>query len=295
MIAAVMTAYKPDSGLINRFSTLLGICDFIVVSDNTPGGCDELSPPSGFIFIHNLENIGLGPALNIGITEARKLGARIVLLFDQDSTPSENFVRNMISQLEFATIQYGLKCCIGPTHVDDRAHQLETNNLESVPTGSCQSLEPLREVACLPTSGMIFRLDALHFDEGFADDLFLDLVDFEWCWRLRENGWHFFRTPSINMFHRLGEAQRRFLGITFHVPAPYRHYFQFRDTLRLSVRGYVPNYSKARLLGVLPFKFLAFPFILDNGFERVQWMLLGLRDAIFGVRGIGAAHERLSS
>jgi hypothetical protein len=56
------------------------------------------------------------------------------------------------------------------------------------------------------------------------------------------------------MFHRLGEAERRFMGLTFHVPAPYRHYFQVRDTLRLAFRPYVPRYAKLRLIGILPLK-----------------------------------------
>ena len=96
------------------------------------------------------------------------------------------------------------------------------------------------------------------------------------------------------MPHRLGLAQRRFLGLTYHVPAPYRHYFQFRDTLRLTVRPHVPLYSKIRLAGVLPFKALAYPFLLDRGGERARWMARGVADAFRRVGGIGAARETLN-
>jgi GT2 family glycosyltransferase len=45
-----------------------------------------------------------------------------------------------------------------------------------------------QEVSCLPTSGMIFPADALAPADVFAEDFFLDLVDFEWCWRLHQGG-----------------------------------------------------------------------------------------------------------
>lgn len=293
MIAAVLTAYKPDAGFAARFAPLLSVCGSIVVSDNTPGGHTGFQLPEGFTVIHNWKNVGLGPALNVGIDEARRRGARMVVLFDQDSAPSPEFVRDMFARLDAAVSQYGPKCCVGPTHVDDQARPGEERHDRADPTASAD-LEQWQAVSCLPTSGMVFRLDALHPCDSFADDLFLDLVDFEWCWRLGRTGWRFLRAPDLRMFHRLGEAERRVMGLTFHVPAPYRHYFQVRDTLRLSCRSYVPAYSKLRLLGVLPLKFLIYPFLLDHGFERAKWMWLGARDSLRDVRGIGAARARLS-
>jgi rhamnosyltransferase len=294
MIAAVLTAYKPDVGFVSRFLPLLSVCDLIIISDNTPAGCNYLQFPEGFVVIHNKGNVGLGPALNIGIAEARRKGAEHVVLFDQDSTPSPGFVCEMLVQLDAIVMRHGLKCCLGPTHIDDSNISLEKSNVDTPMSFKGCSLESVQKISCLPTSGMIFSIEALAWDDQFSEELFLDLVDFEWCWRLGIRGWKFFRTSSVQMYHRLGETERRFLGITFYVPAPYRHYFQTRDTLLLSVEPYVPIYSKIRLLGVLPIKFLIYPFLLDSGFERLKWMLFGLRDSILKVRGIGAVKVRLS-
>lgn len=292
MIAAVLTAYKPDAGFAARFTPLLSVCDSIIVSDNTPGGCATFDLPPGFTVIHNRQNIGLGPALNVGIDEARRQGVRSVLLFDQDSTPSPEFVRHMLERLAAAVASFGPRCCVAPTHVDDQSGEAGATGVAAPKSRSSDS--GWQRVSCLPTSGMAFNVDALAPSDRFADDLFLDLVDFEWCWRLGCDGWNFLRAPDLFMSHRLGEAERRFLGITFHVPAPYRHYFQVRDTLRLAFRPYVPNYAKLRLLGVLPLKAVVYPFILDRGLERLKWMLRGTLDSMRGVRGIGAASARLS-
>ncbi len=141
---------------------------------------------------------------------------------------------------------------------------------------------------------MMFHIDQLRDDEFFTEEFFLDFVDFEWCWRLQRHAWRFYRATDIVMPHRLGLAQRHFFGLTYHVPAPYRHYFQFRDTLRLAMRPYVPLYSKVRLAGILPLKLAAYPFILDRGGERIKWMMLGIRDALRGTVGIGAASSVLA-
>ena len=289
MIAAIITAYKPDADFASRFTPLLSVCGSIIVSDNTPGGHHSFALPIGFTVVHNLQNVGLAPALNVGIMEAMRQGAKVAMLFDQDSTPSVEFVSRMATKLVEATAARGQRCCVGPTHIDDSVAGAAA--LEGI---RLPSKAAWQEVTCLPTSGMIFPLDALTSDDLFSDEFFLDLVDFEWCWRLRGRGWHFLRTIDVPMLHRLGVAERRFLGFTFHVPAPYRHYFQVRDSLRLILKAYVPSYSKVRLIGILPLKALVYPFILDRGFERFSWMARGLRDSLRGVRGVGAASTCLS-
>jgi rhamnosyltransferase len=292
MIAAVITAYKPDAEFASRFAPLLSVCKTIIVSDNTPGGHPSFDLPAGFTVIQNLTNVGLAPALNLGLAEAARQGAQFAILFDQDSTPSAAFVSQMSIKLAEATAQHGPHCCVGPTHVDDGVVATPDDDSPKTPASADEASS--REVACLPTSGMIIPLGELTPSDLFSDDFFLDLVDFEWCWRLRRRGWHFLRSGDAQMLHRLGVAQRRFLGFTFHVPAPYRHYFQVRDTLRLAFRDYVPSYAKVRLIGVLPIKALVYPFILDHGLERICWMARGVLDSFRGVTGMGAASARLS-
>lgn len=292
MIAAIITAYKPDADFTSRFTPLLSVCGSIIVSDNTPGGHSSFNLPAGFTVIHNFQNVGLAPALNVGITEAIRQGYKYAILFDQDSTPSPDFVSRMVAKLFEATEVHGLRCCVGPKHLDDGVMDNKTVAATKWSEESSQSV--WEDVTCLPTSGMTFALGALTDDESFSDEFFLDLVDFEWCWRLRGRGWRFLRSVDVEMYHRLGVEERRFLGMTFHVPAPYRHYFQVRDSLRLAGKPYVPFYSKFRLIGILPLKALVYPFILDRGYERLTWMVKGFLDYLSKIRGIGAAAKKLS-
>lgn len=287
-LSAVVTAFRPDAAFISRFIPLLDRCDHVFVVDNTPGGFAFGDLPAGFSVIQDGINRGLGSALNRGILCAKAAGAEYVILFDQDSTPTAQGVGQLLSVCHAAQARLGERCAVGPTHVDD------ASGTRSDPRGRVRSACEPYEVTCLSTSGLLFPLRPISAGTLFASDLFLDLVDFEWCWRQRLQGWRFLRAGAIPLLHRLGIEERRWLGLRFHVPAPYRHYFQFRDTLRLVWRGYVPVYSKLRLSTLLPIKFLIYPFILDRGRERLRWMMLGVLDAIRGVTGIGAAADRLA-
>jgi rhamnosyltransferase len=291
-LAAVLTAYRPDDALATRFGPLLKLCRWIIVVDNTPGAHPFPNIPEGFIVLQDGINKGLGPALNQGLREAMRRGAHQAILFDQDSTPSPEFVAQMLAELSHAQASRGRRCCVGPMHVDDGALKNEGSSPHTDRID--RPGEQFQTVTCLPTSGMTLSLDAFGPDDFFSAEFFLDLVDFEWCWRLRRRGWVFLRAANVSMFHRLGEQERRILGFTFHVPAPYRHYFQVRDSLNLAFKDYVPTYSKLRLIGILPVKALVYPFLLDRGLERLSWMVRGVRDSLKGVRGVGAAATRLS-
>jgi len=277
-IGAVITTYKPDDGFIQRIDVLKSACERVIVVDNTPGG-HKFAEPVGFVLLQDGTNKGLGAALNIGIQEARRSGCNRILLLDQDSSPSLEFVERMSKAYDEISQLHGDRVCIGPSHMDD---MLERGRPVFLPGTGWQ------EVSCLATSGMMFSLDMLGVRDAFSLDLFLDFVDFDWCWRMRKNGWRIFRLSSVRMPHRLGLAQRKFLIVKYHVPAPYRHYYQFRDTLRLISKSHTPFYAKFRLFLILLPKLILFPFLLDSGTQRLKWMLLGIRDAVYNRGGIGA-------
>nr|WP_297383164.1 hypothetical protein [uncultured Roseateles sp.] len=279
-VAAVFTTYKPDSGFRTRIAEVAALCTIVIV-DNTPGGhpfkSDEVA---GLTLLQDGCNKGLGKALNMGIQQARELGCEQAILFDQDSTPSAVFILALLDGLR----EVGDKAAVGPRLVDDQ-------EISSPQVGPGRDRTA---VSYLATSGMAFNIGSLGSGNEFAEDLFLDFVDIDWCWCMRfREGWTFHCLNSVLMPHRLGLARRRLLGVTYHVPPPYRHYFQFRDTFRLTRRSYAPTYLRWRLRLILVPKLLVYPFILDHGVERVLWMTRGIRDAVLSVTGIGAAAHKL--
>ena len=284
-VASIFTTYKPDGHFRERINSVVQSCHLTIVVDNTPGGhaFSELDL-LGLTLFQDGNNKGLGSALNVGILEAQRQGCDAVVLFDQDSSPSQDFIKSLLDAL--STV--GSRSIIGPLLVDDQkaSHLIHTNS------SSCGS--EFQEVTCIATSGLCFLLEGIDCADRFTEDFFLDFVDFDWCWRMRHKGWRILRLTSLPMLHRLGLAQRKFLGLTYHVPAPYRHYFQFRDALKLINIHYVPAYSRVRLTAILLPKLLVYPWLLDRGIERLSWMIKGIVDAFLGKKGIGSAFQKLN-
>ncbi len=273
-IFVVVTTYRPDNTFIKRFSKLVNECNQIVVCDNTPGGFDFGELPDVFHVLASGKNIGLGSALNNGLTYAKDNGATHVVLFDQDSTPLAGLLSNLIESLFLLAPDSQHNTCIGPTMIDDESTlSVSTkNNLN----GGCSKL---KYTDALPTSGMSFSLKNFTETDHFTTDLFLDWVDHEWCYRLGEREWKFAKAQNITMFHRLGEREEHFMGKRFFVPTPFRHYFQVRDGIYLAFKKYVPLKAKLRIVTTLPGRMVLYPFILEKGSERLKWMFRGLLSA----------------
>jgi rhamnosyltransferase len=281
-VAAIYTTYRPEPGFRTRIDPVAARCAETIVVDNTPGG-HTFTDLDAVVVLQDGVNKGLGRALNIGIAEARRRGCEAVVLFDQDSTPDGDFIDALLN----SHARLGAsKVCVGPYLLDDQ-------NAGRVSRQAIDAWAP-KSVTCLPTSGMFFLIEDLTSEDDFSEDFFLDFADLDWCWRLRARGWQLFQLDHVPMLHRQGLAERHLFGFAYHVPAPYRHYFQFRETLRLLPRGYVPLYAKFRFGLLLPAKVVVYPFLLDRGWERLGWMLRGVRDALRGVGGVGAAGVKLS-
>ena len=285
-VAAVVTAYKPDAMFVARLENTSLQVEHLFVVDNTPGGMASNSEnlPVNMTVIADGTNRGLAVALNAGIEEATRRGAEFVLLLDQDSTPPKDFVDDLLAGYWRVT-ERAKVAVVAPLMIDERT------GIPDVP-----KLEPRRMVntgiydwPSLPTSGMLIPVEVYHEIGQFDTDLFLDFVDFEWCWRARSKGYLTCRVNKARLSHNLGFATRKLLMFTYCVPAPFRHYFQFRDTLNLALRPYAPVFQRLRMLCLIVAKCLVYPVILDSGLVRFKWMYLGVRDFVLKIKGVGSA------
>jgi rhamnosyltransferase len=139
------------------------------------------------------------------------------------------------------------------------------------------------------SSGMMIDLSKLELI-GFKDErLFIDGVDHEWCWRAKTQNLLVAIANNVEMVHKLGDGRSKFAGITYKVGSPIRLYYQFRNILILTRRGYVPTYWKTRNVLVLPIRFFANSLLQSNKRERIKFMLCGLLDGL--LKRDGSFHE----
>ena len=71
----------------------------IIIVNNTPEIDLSKYQSKQITIINNQGNIGLSAALNVGILEAKKQGAEMVALFDQDTLLPDDFMQNMLKHM----------------------------------------------------------------------------------------------------------------------------------------------------------------------------------------------------
>jgi len=220
------------------------------------------------------ENIGLG-AINFGFYIAKAEKADYILLLDQDSTPEENMVETMLDVYKRKTFSEQV-AAIGPTMINKRTGDIFKAKFKY----GKDINEYLAEVDQLPTSGMLIPIKVIDKVGRFCEDLFLDLTDFEWCWRAKKEGYKILRHKKAFLKHELGIDTKRLWFIEYNVPTPQRQYYLFRNSIFAIMCNYAPVYMRFRYFSLIPLKFLIYTLFLNAKTKRLKYTVLGLKDGL---------------
>src|SRR5277367_2627956 len=96
-VCAIVVTYFPDTKLGERLARIRDQTARIIIIDNT-GDSNALSlaiNDTDTEIISNGENVGIGAALNQGMSRAMQLGYQWAITFDQDSWTHPNLVATL--------------------------------------------------------------------------------------------------------------------------------------------------------------------------------------------------------
>jgi rhamnosyltransferase len=284
-VCAIIVTYNPDmeelEGNINAIVDQVGA---VCIVDNSTQIEKQKQlikfERSNIKIIINKENLGIALAQNLGIKWAINSKYNYFFLLDQDSKAEPLTITNLKEQYHLLRSK-GLKvACVGPVAFDrDKSDNSAYNQV----TGD-SNIVMVNETL---SSGMLLEMSVLEKVGMLEEDLFIDLVDYEWCWRARELGYSTFITNNVKLPHRLGENRYQVLGVNVGIPAPVRHYYQYRNTINLIRRRYVPLKFKVKYVFYLPFKFFFYSFFAGQNLLRIKMMIKGILHALIGVKGKG--------
>lgn len=217
----VVVLYNNDlpnyENLIRRNKDLI----FIVV-DNTPDRNLVLTGEN-FVYLPLGDNTGIAHALNIGcIYASEKYNAEWVLTMDQDSVIPINMINCYSSFVSSANDDVGLICPL-----------INVYNGENK-----KSSDTLVEVKTALSSGSYVNMKAYKEIGGFKDELFIDEVDFDYCYRLRLHGYRIYQLNYVILQHQLGNTKEySFRGKHLFYVLNHnclRHYYMQRNYLYIS-------------------------------------------------------------
>lgn len=276
-VVAVVTTFHPTSAILPNLERIAAQIGRIIVVDDsgaTHSHSDiHLAAIDKITLIRNEANIGIAASLNRGLAHAARLGCQWVLTLDDDTLISNSYVSDVLAFAESGRAPaLGLVAC-----------SRGENGLETRHNGTGFQLK-----RTLITSGCLFDIQLFQDLGGFDERLFIDLVDFDFCTRLRKAGRQLVLLDKIGMQHKVGHSKSiRILGRTtvIYNHAPFRLYYQIRNTLFFAKKHFAfdPVLCGYLLLDIvrLPIKAL---FFEQQKASRLRYLAQGLFD---GLRGKG--------
>ncbi len=281
-VCAVIVTYHPSAKMLELLSDVLAQVQALVVVDNG-SNADEVqalrnrSRALGFQLIENRKNLGIAEALNQGVAWAKVKGFLWVILFDQDSRVTDGFVRQMFDAWKSHPDRDRV-ASVHPRYVDP-----DTGIELHVPRAS--DLSPILPM----TSGTLMPLWIFDKVGWFASEYFIDLVDWEYCFRIRAAGFLVADAEQARLLHAAGSpADTAVLGRTFHPShhSTVRRYYISRNCIAF-YRKYLFRFP-GRILNCIyrQLRDLVVCSIAERDRRRkFRYFLLGTWDGLIGRMG----------
>lgn len=236
-VSAGIVLFNPDiKRLKENIDAVIVQCTRLYLVDNGSGNIDEVKGllnqynQSKISILWNRENQGIAKALNQLTSAAQKEGFDWILTLDQDSVVPSNIVGEFEKYINNSSV--GILCPI----ICDRNKDEEIKINED-----CTEIDE-----CI-TSGSLLNIKAWSEIGGFDERMFIDGVDFDICYRLRQRGYKIYCIHSVVLLHELGHIEyHRFLfwKVLVKNHSVFRKYYIARNII------YVAKKRKSVLLAI---------------------------------------------
>lgn len=271
-IDAVVVLYNPDQSALDNIKTYSPVVNKVFAIDNSTKVNEELvkliqKEIKNVEYISLNGNQGIAKALNVGLKETIRDKADYCLTMDQDSRFPTDKIEDIKKYLESSKEDYGI-ISLNAKGVDDN-----------------DDFEGIRDVDVWITSGNFIIVENYLKTNGFKEELFIDLVDFELCEQFHNINKKVGIIGEITIDHKIGEPTiKRLLWKKIKVDnhSPIRYYYQYRNTEYLYRRN-KPFYKRWHRDG---YKVQLVQMLVgENKLERLKMIRKGRRDGRKGILG----------
>ncbi len=279
---SIIVTYNPEN--VSKLNTIIEIISYesdVILIDNSDDEKIILDIASTIIsakfLIQFKENKGLAFAQNIGIEKALYLNYKFVLLLDDDSIPEENFILNILSL--FHEIVKESKGSVGS--ISARPLFVNGNKPIDLSNAKINFKNKFTRYNLMNSSGTLIPTSVLRDVGSMNEDLFIDLVDFDWCWRASFKKYAHFLCRDLSFKHSLGDNTKNIFGIKISKGSPIRNYYTYRNLFILMGKDYVPISWKISSIIKLPIKICYQILFFEDKLLRIKFIIKGLRAGYF--------------
>ena len=273
-VAVIIVLYNPDT---NDIDTVRRIAQYNVgfVVDNSLIPFMDGETIGNMSYICNKANIGIAKAQNIALREILKGDYEYVVFLDQDTRVAVDYPSQIA--MEFSRIDNGRLAVLGPQVVNavtggqyaSAIHKYEISEngfslrKHIISSGSCMSINALKDV------GLMWG------------ELFIDYVDFEWCWRAASKGYQCGVTSHLQISHHVGQRELSIGKYKVIISAQQRYFYQYRNFIWLIQKKYVPLQWKCATCVKFLLRLVYFPILVNGGLKYWNNMIKGLEAGIW--------------
>lgn len=267
MIVAIITVYFPDVQQVENSKVISEQADRVFICDNSPNDNSLLFKNiSNCTYNYFGKNLGISRAFNYIFNNNTFSDDDYIIFFDQDSKIETNHINSLITDFDKINSSMQNIACIGPLFFDESSNKINMSN------------KKISEVNQIITSSMLTKYYLLKNINFWNENLFLDLADWDLCWRWKKAGYKCYITGNVIMKHKLGEGIKKIGNFELKVGKPFREYYQNRDGLYLLKKDYVPLRMRIRFILNITVRNLLHIFFLDYKRERIKFILRAFKD-----------------
>lgn len=233
MVSSIVVLYEPKPEEYSHICDYYGIVDIVYIIDNSKVDnrrlievvlSDRFGNLGKMQYFHFPENIGLCKALNFGMKCSMETGCDWALLMDADSS----FITNIIAvYTEYLKNIEKNVAVLAPVHIHDRS--------------KAEEYVGEKELKWAMTSGCLYNVSIFEEIGGFKEELFVDGLDIDYCYKAREKGYKVIECGQALLKHYPAATKSfKLFGKTilkYGVSSPQRYRMQIRSLVWL-IRRY---------------------------------------------------------
>lgn len=273
-IYGVVVLYNPPSEVVGNIATYINFVDKLYLYDNSgKSNYDMFCDMENFDkveYISNCINDGISKSLNIIINKINT-PCSWLLTMDQDSRFYENELGELLKRINNLDAAVGL---LSPKHTSGILNGKNSGRL--VASG-------LVENDIVMTSGNLINVDIAKKIGAFDERYFIDCVDWDFCLRLKLNGYKVLVDNCIKLEHGLGDCPEIRKFITHNIVVcnynSIRRYYITRNKLLFFTTYFIkfPKHALKSLLSIFLdiFKII---FFEENKIKKISSMAEATND-----------------
>lgn len=262
-LSGVVVWYNPGIQEVNNIKSYLYELDKLFIVDNSIENNKQLleilDNNCNIEYISNGDNLGIAKALNIGCKNAIEQGYNWILTMDQDSEFEENIIEKYKANVEEMIKKDSSIAIYAPI----------TQKIRGQKSGYINRII---------TSGNILNLNTYKAVDGFDNDLFIDEVDYDFCFKIIKEEYRIYQFSDILLKHKLGDSKNVKIlnkSVTAMNHNYIRKYYIVRN--RCIIKKRYPEYTRYYTKSII-IDLVKVILVEEDKLRRIKYMLKGYLD-----------------